>query len=226
MREPEILPTTPKRPVVIVHGYLASKEMMLPMRMRLERAGFEAHVAQLPALLLGKVEPTAGLLASEIDRILGGYPGQQCDLVGVSLGGLLGLRYLQKFRGDRRVRRYVTIGTPHRGSNAARAAVMLLGRISPAAYQLLPDSEFIQNLTREGVPDGVEALSICATRDTMAPPSQCRIDGAEFIEILGPLPPMTHQGLVISAEIIDLIVDFLARGQERTSVGGEEAVAG
>lgn len=217
-----------RRPVIIVHGYLASKEMMLPMRMRLERAGFEAHVAQLPALLLGKVEPTAGLLASEIDRILGGYPGQQCDLVGVSLGGLLALRYLQRFRGDRRVRRYVTVGTPHRGSNAARAAVMLLGRISPAAYQLLPDSGFIRGLHDEGVPAGVEALSIYARRDTVAPPSQCELAGAENIEISGPFPPMTHQGLVVSSEVIDLIVAFLTRDEGgRTSLeGAGEAAAG
>jgi triacylglycerol lipase len=225
MEDRDRVEPTPKRPIIIVHGYLASKEMMLPMRMRLERAGFEAHVAQLPALLLGKIEPTAGLLASEIDRILGGYPGgQQCDLLGVSLGGLLALRYLQKFRGDRRVHRYITVGTPHMGSNAARAAVLLLGRISPAAHQLLPDSDLIQGLLREGVPEGVQAMSIYATRDTMAPPSQCALDGAENVEILGSLPPMTHQGLVISGEVIDLIVGFLSRIQDgRPSLEGAAA---
>lgn len=226
MEDRDRVDPTPKRPVIIVHGYLASKEMMLPMRMRLERAGFEAQVAQLPALLLGKIEPTAGLLASEIDRILGGYPGRQCDLVGVSLGGLLSLRYLQKFRGDRRVRRYVTVGAPHRGSNAARAAVLLIGRISPAARQLLPGSDFIQGLQREGVPEGVETLSIFATRDTVAPPSQCSLDGGENVEILGSLPPMTHQGLVVSAEVIELIIEFLTRDQDSRSSREGEAAAG
>ncbi len=209
-----------RRPVVIVHGYLASKELMIPMRSRLVAAGFDARIAQLPPLLLGKVEPMAGLLASEIDRILGGYAARRCDLLGVSLGGLIGLRYLQRYGGARRVRRYVTVGTPFRGSRMARAATLLLGRISPAATQLLPGSDFINNLGDEGIPAGIAALSICATRDLLAPPSACVIEGAECVEILGAPGPMTHQSLVISAEVMQIIVEFLGRdvdGEDRSS---------
>jgi len=198
-----------RRPVIVVHGYLAAKEMMIPMRSRLERVGFEAHIAQLPPLLLGKVEPMAGLLASEVDRVLGGYDAERCDLLGVSLGGLLGLRYLQRFGGPARVRRFVAVGTPFRGSGAARAAPMLLGRISPAAYQLTPGSEFIENLVSEGLPEGVAAMSISATRDALAPPAACMLDGAQNIELLGPPAPLAHQGLVVSSEVLDHVARFL-----------------
>jgi len=207
MTEP--LDDTPRRPVIVVHGYLASKEMMIPMRSKLAAEGFDAHIAQLPPLLLGKVEPMAGLLASEVDRITGRSPDGQCDLVGVSLGGLLGLRYLQRFDEYQRVRRFVTVGTPFRGSRAARAATLLLGRISPAARQLLPGSSFIETLIREGLPPRVQALSICATRDSLAPSPSCVLDGAENVELLGPPPPMTHQALVVSGEVSKLMVDFL-----------------
>ena len=202
---------TRPRPVVVVHGYLASKEMMIPMRARLERAGFEAHIAQLPPLLLGKVEPMAGLLASELDRILGGFKVQRCDLIGVSLGGLLGLRYLQVFGGPERVRRFIAVGTPFQGSDAARTAKLFIGRISEAAQQLVPGSPFISTLNTDGLPDGVKAMSIFATRDRIAPPEACRLDGAENIEVLGHLPPLTHQGMVISAEVIEHVVEFLSR---------------
>lgn len=212
---------TRRRPVIVVHGYLASKEMMIPMRSRLERAGFEAHIAQLPPLLLGKVEPMAGLLASEIDRILGGYQVQRCDLLGVSLGGLLGLRYLQVFGGPAedkpglgkhgRVRRFISVGTPFKGSPAARPAALLLGRVSEAAAQLKPDSDFIRNLNGEGLPEGLLAMSIFATRDIVAPPSACTLEGAENVEVLGPPAPLTHQGLVVSSEVIGHVVDFLSR---------------
>jgi pimeloyl-ACP methyl ester carboxylesterase len=202
-------PTPKRRPVIVVHGYLAAKEMMIPMRSKLERAGFEAHIAQLPPLLLGKIEPMAGLLASEVDRILGGYDVERCDLLGVSLGGLLGLRYLQRFGGPARVRRFVAVGTPFKGSGAARAATLLLGRISPAAYQLTPGSDFIETLVREGLPEGVEALSICATRDALAPPAACKLEGAGLIELLGPPAPLAHQALVVSSEVLDYVARFL-----------------
>lgn len=202
-----------KRPVIVVHGYLAAKEMMIPMRSRLGKAGFEAHIAQLPPLLLGKVEPMAGLLASEIDRILGGYQVKRCDLLGVSLGGLLGLRYLQRFGGADRVRRFITVGTPFQGSRAARAGKLLFGNFSPAASQLQPGSAFIENLIEEGIPDGVRALSICATRDMLAPPAACVIEGAECVEILGTPVGTAHQGLVVQSEVIQLVVEFLERDE-------------
>ncbi len=213
MAEPmtESLDDAPRRPVIVVHGYLASKEMMIPMRARLASAGFDAHIAQLPPLLLGKVEPMAGLLASEVDRITGRSPDGLCDLVGVSLGGLLGLRYLQRFDDRRRVCRFVAVGTPFRGSRAARAATLLLGRISPAAQQLMPGSDFIDNLEREGLPARIRALSISATRDKLAPPEVCVLDGAENVELLGPPPPMAHQALVVSGEVIRLMTEFLGR---------------
>ncbi len=201
--------TQPKRPVVVVHGYLAAKEMMFLMRSRLGKAGYEAHIAQLPPLLLGKIEPMAGLLASEIDRVLGGYQVKRCDLLGVSLGGLLGLRYLQRFGGAARVRRFITVGTPFHGSRVARAGKLLLGNFSPAASQLQPGSPFIENLHAEGIPDGVRALSICATRDLFAPPAACVIDGAECVEILGTPVGTAHQGLVVQSEVTELVVDFL-----------------
>lgn len=212
---------TPRRPVIVVHGYLASKEMMIPMRSMLASAGFDAHIAQLPPLLLGKVEPMAGLLASEVDRITGRHPDGNCDLIGVSLGGLLGLRYLQRFDDHRRVSRFVTIGTPFRGSRAARAAALLLGRISPAAHQLMPGSDFIQTLNREGLPGNVQALSISATRDKLAPPSACTLDGARNVELLGPLPPMTHQALLVSGEVSKLVVEFLNGAESLSSLSAD-----
>ncbi len=214
-----------RRPVVVVHGYLASKEMMIPMRARLERAGFEAHIAQLPPLLLGKVEPMAGLLASEIDRILGGFKVQRCDLIGVSLGGLLGLRYLQVFGGPARVRRFIAVGTPFQGSDAARTAKLFLGRISAAAQQLVPDSPFITTLNREGLPPDVGAMSIFATRDRIAPPEVCHLAGAENVEVLGHLPPLTHQGMVISTEVLEHLVEFLDRDIEDEKLTHEDLEA-
>lgn len=217
---------SPARPVIVVHGYLASKEMMIPMRRALEREEFEAHIAQLPPLLLGKIEPMAGLLASEIDRIMGGYRIKRCDLLGVSLGGLLGLRYLQRFGGAAKVRRFIAVGTPFTGSDVARAANLLLGRISPAATQLVPGSDFITHLCEEGIPEGVQAMSICATRDMLAPPAACVLDGAECVEVLGPPGPMAHQGLVVSAEVIKEVVTFLGRdgsGDETSHDEGSQA---
>ena len=211
-----------RRPVIVVHGYLASKEMMIPMRSKLAGVGFDAHIAQLPPLLLGKIEPMAGLLASEVDRITGRYPDGVCDLVGVSLGGLLGLRYLQRFDDRKRVRRFVAIGTPFRGSKAARAATLLLGRISPAARQLLPGSSFIETLGAEGLPEGVGALSISATRDKLAPPEACVLDGAENVELFGPPPPMAHQALVVSNEVTRLMVDFLGRENSLDGISLDE----
>ncbi len=84
-------------------------------------------------------------LASQLQAYLGTtLPGEErFDLVGFSMGGLVSRYYLQRLGGLGRVRRFVTISTPHRGSLMA----YLVG--NTGCRQMRPGSPFLKDLERD-----------------------------------------------------------------------------
>jgi triacylglycerol lipase len=65
------------------------------------------------------------------------------DLVCFSLGGIVARYYLQRLGGIERVRRFVTISSPHHGTLTAYL------RRNPAGRQLRPGSPFLTDLNRD-----------------------------------------------------------------------------
>lgn len=195
-------------PVILVHGYLASRTLMLPMKWRLQRLGLDAHTVDSPFLNLTDVHDCARKMADEVERILQTCGARQCDLVGVSLGGFMALQYVKHMGGAPRVRKLIAIGTPVAGTWASVPAVAALGLISRAAWQTLPRSDYIQELAAGDLPASVDCHSIFASQDPVAPAHSCRLEGATNIEVAPRLKPLTHQGLVLHPEVTRIVADI------------------
>ncbi len=195
-------------PVILVHGYLASRALMLPMRWRLQRLGLDAHTVDSPFLNLTDVHACTRKMADEVDRVLRACGARQCDLVGVSLGGLMALQYVKHLDGAPKVRKLIAIGTPFAGTWASVPAVATLGLISRAAWQTLPSSDYVQELAQGDLPAGVECHSIFASQDPVAPAHSCRLEGATNIEVEPRLKPLNHQGLILHPEVTRIVADI------------------
>ncbi len=195
-------------PVILVHGYLASPTLMLPMKWRLRREGLDAHTVDSPFLNLADVRVCARRMADEVERILQTGGARRCDLVGVSLGGFMALQYVKHMGGAPRVRKLIAIGTPFAGTWASAAAVATLGLISRAAWQTLPSSDYIEELAAGDLPAGVEVHSIFASQDPVAPARSCRLEGANNIEVAPRMRPASHQGLILHPEVTRIVADL------------------
>jgi pimeloyl-ACP methyl ester carboxylesterase len=195
-------------PVILVHGYLASRTLMLPMQWRLQRLGLDAHTVDSPFLNLTNVRVCARKMADEVERVLKTCGARQCDLVGVSLGGFMALQYVKHMGGAPGVRKLIAIGTPFAGTWASVPAVATLGLISRAAWQTLPRSDYIQELAAGDLPAGVDCHSIYASQDPVAPAHSCRLEGATNIEVVPRLKPLTHQGLILHPEVTRIVADI------------------
>jgi pimeloyl-ACP methyl ester carboxylesterase len=129
---------------------------------------------------------------------------QKVDIVGHSMGGLVGLYYLKRLGGRHRVRRLVLLGTPTRGTWSA-----LLGLITAplglASWQLLPGSPFLRELSEGPLPAGAEVISIGAERDWLAPLATTVLRGVRHLAL-----PTGHSGLLVEAEVAE-VVDRLLR---------------
>ena len=146
--------TGTRHPVVLIPGYRDNIKKVAPLADYLRGQGFETlPLAPQPSDGSVGIDELAGLLADQIEAELG--PDQPIDLFGFSMGGLIGRYYLQRLGGARRMRRLVTLATPHRGTYTGR---LLPPR--PALLQMYPGSDFLNDLN--------EDLTLLAQRDFVA----------------------------------------------------------
>jgi triacylglycerol lipase len=160
------------RPLLLLHGFLASRRAVEVLERRLSRDGYTVFTFRLggPRELLRRgIDDLALYVRSKVERLYRLHPGMgPLTVVGHSQGGLVGTWYVKKLGGWRRVRSLVTLGTPHHGSPAAFAALPL-GLVAPSLWQMMPRSRFLRQLERGSWPPGVRLTSLWSRGDLLVP---------------------------------------------------------
>jgi triacylglycerol lipase len=167
--------------VLLVHGIWRSGATFKRMSRYLGKRGFEAHAVDLVPS-----DGSAGLdeLAKQIEvyaaeRLPAGSP---FDLVGFSMGGVVCRYYLQRLGGVARVRRFVSISSPHHGT----ATAYLQRR--PGCVQMRPSSALLRDLNGDvAMLERIDVTSIWTPLDLMIlPPDSSRLPVGR--EVLVPAP--------------------------------------
>lgn len=198
----EIKPDAP--PVLMIHGFLGTRGSMYMLERRLVDDGFVVVSFNLGTFNLRDIRRSAFLIHRKIERILAQTPSQKIDIIGHSMGGLIGLYYIKKLGGHARVRKLVMMGTPVRGTWSALAGVVTLGLWSTSSWQLLPRSRFLDELAQGPLPPNVEIHTIAAARDWVVPLGTTRLQGANAVTV-----PLGHSSLVVSEEVYRRVVNTL-----------------
>ncbi len=129
--------------VVLIHGLARTQASMRIMAMRLNRAGFRTAFARYNSRRM-RVNEAVAAVAQQIE---GMERNGAVHLVGHSLGGIVALR-VRDDRPDLKIHRIVQLGSPNRGSGAARTLIDLrLARefFGPVLTELSADSEKADN---------------------------------------------------------------------------------
>jgi pimeloyl-ACP methyl ester carboxylesterase len=192
----------PDAPVVLVHGFLATPALMLPLRRRLARSGRDVRTVTLAPLAIQEVRGLARQLDANVERLRDETGAARVDVVGVSLGGVLALWWAHHLGGWERLRRCVLVGSPVRGTWAAALGLPLLGLVSEGIWQLHPRASLVRELARP-LPAGADVTTLALAGDLVCPPARCRLDGAENLVVPTPRTPLTHQWLVLSRRVAD-----------------------
>jgi len=127
-------------PILLVHGLVDNRSIFTLLRRALDRRGFGRVLTLNYSPFTQDVRTAAARLEQLVERTCAETGYERVHVVGHSLGGLVARYYVQRMGGDRRVHTLVTLGSPHRGTNAAYLLPQRLVR------QLRPGSELMQEL--------------------------------------------------------------------------------
>lgn len=156
-------------PILLVHGLGDTARLFGTMSAYLAKDGRKVHCVNL--------EPNDGevgleQLATQIQSYVAERfaPAPKFDLLGFSMGGIVSRYYVQRLGGIERVRRFVTISSPHRGTWTA----WLQG--NAGIRQMRPNSKFLGNLNRDcGILAQAGFVSIWTPFDLMIVPARSSV---------------------------------------------------
>lgn len=189
---------TGKVPVVFVHGYTQNRSNFLRMAGIVGRGAVgPLYGFNYPWML--RVEPCAKSLSRFVERVCSETGAERVDLVCHSLGGLVARTMLAQ-GGAARVRRVVTIGSPHAG---VTWRLPLLGGCGP---QMKRGSPFLTGLA---APLPVPFLSLYSTHDNIVHPVE-----ASSLAALGGRDQVVEEGyghlsLLFSPKVAEQVRAFL-----------------
>lgn len=154
-------------PILFVHGIIDNHSIFALLERALRRRGFSDLSWFDYGLLTSDVRRAAENFAVAVERLAGESGYERIHVVGHSLGGLIARYYVQRMGGHERVRTLITLGTPHAGTELARAASVL-----PLVRQLRPDSRLIRDLSEPAPGCTTRFLAFYSDLDQLVVPSR------------------------------------------------------
>ncbi|MFF3379863.1 esterase/lipase family protein [Streptomyces sp. NPDC002680] len=174
---PTHLPTQPKPPVVLLHGFIDNRSVFVLLRRSLAQHGRQQVESLNYSPLTCDIRTAAELLGRHIEEICRRTGHPQVDIVGHSLGGLIARYYVQRLGGDFRVRTLVTLGTPHSGTRVAP-----LADAHPIVRQMRPGSQVLEELRLPAPGCRTRFVSFWSDLDQlMDPPETACIDHPDLL---------------------------------------------
>lgn len=187
------------RPVIVVHGYAMNRANFVVLARRLSRAGL-GPVLGFEYWSLGKTASAARRLAAYVDEVRAKTGATQVDVIGHSMGGVVGRYYVQLGGGDGVVKNLVTIGSPHAGTDVSAVGI---GR---PTKELFFGSTLLERLRLAPLPKETRVTVIWSRSDALVPGArQARLRGVE--EII--FDDLGHLSLLCSRRVAAAIVERL-----------------
>jgi len=188
------------RPIIVVHGYAQNRANFLPLACRLACAGL-GPVFGFEYWTLGRTAAAARQLGWFVDEVRAATGAAEVDIVGHSMGGVVGRYYIAFAGGDGVVKHLITLGSPHSGTELSAFGVGHVTR------ELVLGSTLITRLAAAGPPQRTQVTAVWSRGDALVPSArQLAFPGAEVVV----LPDLGHVGLLGSRRVARLVIERLS----------------
>jgi triacylglycerol lipase len=187
-------------PVLLVHGINDTGAVFNKMAFELRQRGWTVYTLDLiPNNGAECLDKLAKQVADYIETTFN--PNQPLDLVGFSMGGIVSRYYIQRLGGIKRVKRFVTISSPHQGT------VIAYGSWLAGCMQMRPQSPLLQDLNSDvQMLNQLKFTSIWTPYDLMIVPaksSQIPV-GKEVV-----VPVLLHPWMLIHSQSLAAVIAAL-----------------
>ena len=163
------------RPIIVLHGYAMNRANFIPLAFRLARAGL-GPVFGFEYWTLGRTAAAARQLGWFVDEVRAATGAAEVDLIGHSMGGVVGRYYVSLAGGDGIVRHLITIGSPHGGTEISAVG------IGHPTRELVLGSKLMVRLAAAPPPAHTKVTVIWSDADALVPGAhQLAFPGAEVI---------------------------------------------
>ncbi|MEU9232932.1 esterase/lipase family protein [Streptomyces subrutilus] len=215
-------PPATRPPVLLLHGFTDNRSVFVLLRRALAGDGLRHVEAFNYSPFTRDLRVTARHLARRVEELCDRTGQEQVDLVGHSLGGLVGRYYVQRLGGGARVRTLVTLGTPHAGTQIAPFL-----DAHPLMRQMRPGSEVLAELAAPAPGCATRCVAFWSEFDAvMTPVGTARLEHpdlrVENMQVMG----IGHLALAVHPTVIAAIRRVLdGIGPAAAAAPGVESVA-
>ncbi|HEU0032729.1 MAG TPA: alpha/beta fold hydrolase [Kofleriaceae bacterium] len=188
------------RPVILLHGYAMNRANFVPLAYRLARAGL-GPIFGFEYWTLGRVAAGARQLGWFIDEVREATGASEVDIVGHSMGGVVGRYYVTFAGGDGVVRNLITLGSPHAGTDVSAIGV------GHPTRELLLGSKLVTRMAAAPPLQKTRVTVIWSHADALVPGARQReLPGAEVIMY----DDLGHVALLGSRRVANEVIRRLA----------------
>jgi len=130
-------------PIVFVHGFSGKTKTNFNTQIKwFKNAGWPSeYLHAYDYYSLDGVVNAAYRLQTEVDYVLQNTGQNSVDIVAHSMGGLVTRYYMNNLGGASKIRRVITLGTPHKGTTWAYTCGFM-----QSCLDMQPGSDFLENL--------------------------------------------------------------------------------
>ena len=190
-----------RNPIILIHGLWNTSSIFSSITLQLDNIGIEYFAPTL--------EHSYGMtsildLTNKLNELILEKYGleKEIDILGFSMGGIIGRHWLQKFNGYKRTRRLISIGSPHKGT--------LMAQFIPkypfkGISEMKINSKFLRGLANNDVfLNNIECINFFTNWDLMVFPSWwTNLNFGKKISV----KVYKHRNLVRNKSVVGKIID-------------------
>ena len=188
-------------PIILIHGLWNTSSIFSSITPQLDNIGIEYFAPTL--------EHSYGMtsildLTNKLNELILEKYGleKEIDILGFSMGGIIGRHWLQKFNGYKRTRRLISIGSPHKGTLMAQLIPKYPFR---GISEMKINSKFLKELAKNDFfLDDIECINFFTYLDFMFFTGWWT--NLNFVKKIS-VRVYKHRNLVRNKSVVDKIID-------------------
>ena len=192
-----------RNPIILIHGLWNTSSIFSLISSKLDEKEVEYFA---PTLNHAFGMTSIVELTNLIDQLIVEKYGleQEIDILGFSMGGIIGRYWINKFNGHKRTKRFITIGSPHNGTLTSQLVPKYPFR---GISEMKINSSLLRDLANyDYFLNGIDCISFFTYWDLMVFPGwRANLNVGEKIS----LNIFKHRNLVRNPEAVERIIERL-----------------